>query len=139
MLIPAYAIREAATEKYGSPDEEDEKTKTMIDSYTESFRPSPELPEAKLRAVPEMIERGRDNVVILSYASRNDPFYKFLIYATIFLMALYLLSPVDLLPELQFGILGIVDDVAILLLGLWLLDSIAIRFVNNLRMRQRRE
>mmetsp|Transcript_16530 Transcript_16530/g.29680 ORF Transcript_16530/g.29680 Transcript_16530/m.29680 type:complete len:135 (-) Transcript_16530:183-587(-) len=132
MLIPAYAIRRMNDEDHKAA----ERSNHRLNEYTDIFKP--ELKDPSSDGKEDIIEQFQDDIGILRYASRTEICYKFLIYMTIGFVALYLLSPLDILPEASLGLIGYIDDIGIILLGCWILHSLAERFIRKQRARARR-
>ncbi len=56
---------------------------------------------------------------------KESLFYKILIAGTIVVAILYLLSPYEILDEKEIGLVGYLDEVAIVLVAFWVLFWIA--------------
>eukprot|EP00467_Chlorarachnion_reptans_P017049 CAMPEP_0114510952 /NCGR_PEP_ID=MMETSP0109-20121206/14085_1 /TAXON_ID=29199 /ORGANISM="Chlorarachnion reptans, Strain CCCM449" /LENGTH=183 /DNA_ID=CAMNT_0001690341 /DNA_START=43 /DNA_END=591 /DNA_ORIENTATION=+ len=117
MLIPSFSIREALAAKGEQAKiENKEELNQRINEYSDMYmKPADE----KGASIPEIYEQVNDDIAVLDYATRTNVCYKYLVYATLLFVGLYLVSPVDLLSEAQLGPFGIIDDIGVILLGCW--------------------
>ncbi|GAB5363803.1 hypothetical protein AAMO2058_000914300 [Amorphochlora amoebiformis] len=133
MLIPNFALRRQAENFERKKDAKNEEESTTTQRDDEQIRDYTERFAIRGDGMSDAISRSRDNIAILRAASRDSLFYKILFYSTLGVVLLYLLLPNDVLPEVSFGPFGFIDDIAVVLLGIWLLDSLASNFTNRPR------
>lgn len=66
----------------------------------------------------------------------NPRFFSYLLrnfgrYRMLFFLVLYILSPLDILPESFIGVVGLIDDIVICLIVLAILSQAVMAFVRN--------
>lgn len=152
MLIPAYSLRSAAAalRTDSKSDAEineavDPELDKLIAAYTDAHRQISRTDRKALAsgsgpagaAASGLYEAALDDVAILSYAQRTDQTYRYLVLATVLFLGSYFIYPFDILPEASLGMVGYLDDAGVVLLGCWLLHSIAKHFVERARRRSR--
>lgn len=80
----------------------------------------------RLRDFPFLISRFRDEVIRTRGAIIFHSF-KFMFY--IVAMLIYLLSPLDLIPEFIFGIFGMLDDLIVMIYAFVAISTVFYQFM----------
>jgi len=71
-----------------------------------------------------VVSRIRDDYRIAQTAFRESKFFRTLVQLTLAFVFFYFFLPWDLIPD-ELGLIGYVDDIAIILVGFWLLYLLA--------------
>jgi len=95
--------------------------------------------EEKKASITAIVEEVRNDYALIKHITRESVCYRYLVWATVVIIGLYFVSPVDFLPEAHLGLLGFLDDLAIFLLGLWLLRALVERYIRLTQRRARNE
>lgn len=123
MLYPVFSNDEYHHERNSSTGRTRENLITEIQEYNHLFSGGNRTLVRTIFELPIYIRR-----LWRSFNNPNDVLVqnrmKTLLYLILFLVALYILFPFDLFPEVYFGILGFLDDFLVLAMSLLYLTSV---------------
>mmetsp|Transcript_24416 Transcript_24416/g.33917 ORF Transcript_24416/g.33917 Transcript_24416/m.33917 type:complete len:198 (+) Transcript_24416:1-594(+) len=137
LLIPNYSLRAASAKlKEGGESGEDKKWNNSIEDYTKRYSRTAEEKKASVGAI---VEEVQNDYALLNHATRESICYRYLVRVTAVIIGLYFVSPIDIIPEAHLGLLGYIDDLAMILLGLWLVRALVERHITLTQRRARNE
>jgi len=107
MIIKNYTIRQEVDSQLATNNEQNAHD-AQIDRYNNMFSRAD-------------INFGARDTWLLDMLHRHNVLNHVIMYVVMILVVLYIFFPWDLIPEHLFGPLGFLDDLVVLLVGLWFL------------------
>lgn len=94
-----------------------EQLDNMAHNLPNRLQPVRQSVDRQVNRVRERLPQARQQLTKLQYLYRVIIYYKFI--PLIVFALLYIVSPVDLIPELWLGVIGVIDDVLVILGCIW--------------------